>query len=157
MQILVKSDTPQTCLVFSIGCVLKCYCTRSWINCGMAKSLVQARASSSVIWPYHNQFMNEGDNPIIIYLIPHFWDVLDTFGCYIRTDKTQEDKILAVVHCRKQSDYLVTMSIAITTDQLRAIVILAYHWLASSCTGGLWGVGNHAVHKLTARLLPMVK
>ena len=88
--------------------MFKGYWTSLWINCGISKLLAQARAcegllTSDLAIP---QFMNECDNPIIIYLLPHFGDVLDKFRFYIRTDKTQNDHILAVVHRRKRSHYL---------------------------------------------------
>ncbi len=84
-----------------------------WPNHWRRPELV--RASSPVIWPYHNYSLNECNNPIIIYLLPHFRDVLREFMFYIRPDKALEDRILAVVGCKNsQKIYII---IAIATDQ----------------------------------------
>ncbi len=88
---------------------------------GMAKSLAQDRASSSGIWPYHNN-INECDNPIIIYLVPHFRDVSDNFRCYIRNDKALEGCIYAVVHCNHAHSYSIGT---------RAFVVLACLWITT--------------------------
>ncbi len=61
--------------------------------------------------------MNECNNPIIIYLIPYFREVLDNFRCCIRPDKTQKDVILAVDSAKNGLIIYVTIPIAIAMDQ----------------------------------------
>ncbi len=80
-----------------------------------------------VVWPNHwqrgpsflasdltiPQFMNKCDNPIIIYLVQHFRDVLIILGVTLGLMKAPKDHILAVVHYRKWSDYLRNSAITI--------------------------------------------
>ncbi len=145
---MIHLHSPCFSLVLIVKVIIKGYCNHSWINCDMAKSLAQARACEGLLASdlAISQLIHERVwlNPIIvhvIYLVPHFGDVLDNFRYYFRTDKTQDDHILAVVHCRKQSDYLHNHIYSYSNGS-RAIVILAYHWLASSCMGAIWGVGR---------------
>ncbi len=78
--------------------------------------------------------MNECDNPIIIYSVPHFRDVWDNFRYYIRPDKTQEDRISGLF-------IYVTMPIAIETDH----ATLYYSSVISWCHR-VWGPfgGRHS-------------
>ena len=71
-----------------------------------------------------------------IYLVPHFRDVLGNFMCYIRPDKAPENRILAVVGCRKWSENLRNHAYSYSNGSM-AFVLLAYHWIttinASAC------------------------
>ncbi len=87
-----------------------------------------------------------------------FWII---FGVVLGPINPPKTVFLAVYPCRKQSDYLHNHAHSYTNGTI-AFVLFAHHWLASSCMGALWGVGNRAihfcaVHKLIARLPLMVK
>ncbi len=68
--------------------------------------------------------MNECNNPIIIDLVPHF--VLGNFMCCIWPEKAPEDRILAVIGCRKWSENLVNHGYSYGNGSM-AFVLLAYH------------------------------
>ncbi len=82
---------------------------------------------------------------LLLYTSSHvlemFWRIL---GVVVGPIKSPKDRILAVDPCRKRSDYLCNHSHSYNNGSI-AFVLLAHHWLASSCVGVLLGVGNRAV------------
>ena len=63
---------------------------------------------------------------IIIYLVPHFRDVLGNFMCYIRPQRAPEDRILAVVGCRKWSDNLRNHAYSCRNGSMAFVVLACY-------------------------------
>ncbi len=105
------------------------------MNCGMAKSLAQARACKPV---------------------PHFADVLDHLGIILGPINFKN----TVFFAKKGPIIYVTMPIAIVTDQnpLSYSTIIGWRHRVFGRFVGLTIVQfNHAIHKLTARLPLIVK